>query len=243
MSNKKSVLVTGGSRGIGAEAVRIFSASGYRVAFLFKNADEAAKALTEETKAVSIKCNIENFKEVHCAVRDAAVLLGIAGFDVLICNAGISKIKTFGETTIEDWKEIMDTNLNGSFYVTKEVLPYMISNKSGKIVYVSSIWGQVGASCEVAYSASKAAIIGLTKSLAKEVGPSNINVNCVAPGVIRTDMNGELSSETIKSLEKDIPLCRLGLPSEVAETLYYLCSQNANYITGQVIGINGGLIT
>ncbi|MEG0924854.1 MAG: SDR family oxidoreductase [Anaerovoracaceae bacterium] len=242
MDRVKTVLISGGSRGIGAEAVKTFASNGWKVVFLYNMSEKDAKNVTKNTGAFGIRCDVSKYDDVKDAIAKVKAELGINFFDAVVCNAGISRIQLFTETTVKDWDEIMATNLNGVFYTIKETLPEMISNKAGKIVIVSSMWGQVGASCEVAYSASKAALIGLTKSLAKEVAPSGINVNCVAPGVIDTDMNKELDLETRKGLIEEIPFNAFGKPSDVAEVIYFLTTEGSNYVSGQVIGVNGALI-
>lgn len=242
MDRVKTVLISGGSRGIGAEAVKKFASNGWKVVFLYNMSENDAKNVAVKTGAFGIRCDVSKYDDVKGAIAKVKAELGINFFDAVVCNAGISRIQLFTETTEKDWDEIMATNLNGVFYTIKETLPEMISNKAGKIVIVSSMWGQVGASCEVAYSTSKAALIGLTKSLAKEVGPSGINVNCVAPGVIDTDMNRELDQETIKGLVEEIPFNELGKPADVANVIYFLTTEGSNYVSGQAIGINGALI-
>lgn len=240
---KKTVLITGGSRGIGAETVKNFSKNKYKVVFFYNENKALAEKLCQEYDAVGIQCDVSDYTMVKKAVENAKVMAGTAGFDALVCNAGISVITTFGEMTIEQWHQVMDVNLNGTYYVIKEVLPDMLRNKRGKIVLVSSMWGQVGASCEVAYSTSKAGIIGLTKSLAKETALSGISVNCVAPGVIDTDMNKEISNIDMEAIREEIPMGRLGGSNEVAKAIAFLASEEASYITGQIVGVNGGLIT
>ena len=161
---------------------------------------------------------------------------------MLINNAGIAESALFTDVTDEMWKRMLDTNLSGAFYASRAVLPNMISKKRGVILNVSSMWGQVGASCEVHYSAAKAGLIGMTKALAKEVGPSGIRVNCVSPGVIDTDMNANLSDSDIEALKNETPLERIGNATDIAEALLFLASDKASFITGQDIGVNGGLI-
>ena len=169
-----------------------------------------------------------------------AAISKLGGIDILVNNAGISQIKLFTDLTDEDWQKMLDTNLSGTFYITRETAKYMINQKSGRIINIGSMWGKVGASCEVHYSATKAALRGFTQSLAKELGPSGITVNCVEPGVIATDMNASLSSEIIDSLCDETPLCRLGTPENVADLVEFLASDKASFITGQIIGVDGG---
>ena len=236
----KTVFITGGSRGIGAETVRLFSKNGYRVAFSYLNSDNEALLLAKECDAYAVKCDISKSDSVCDAVR--CVLASLGRIDVLINNAGISEFSLFTDITDEMWDRMIGTNLSGAFYVTRAVLPQMISRKNGVILNVSSMWGEVGASCEVHYSAAKSGLIGMTKAIAKEVGPSGIRVNCVTPGVIRTEMNARLSDEDIEALKNDTPLGKIGEPSDIANALLYLASDNASFITGQILGVNGGMI-
>jgi len=236
----KTVFITGGSRGIGAECVKIFSENGYNVAFSYFKSVEKAIALAEKYGAFIIKADVSISEEITSAIKEATQKFG--KIDVLINNAGISQSSLFTDITDEMWKWMLDTNLSGAFYASRAVLPQMISRKSGVILNVSSMWGQVGASCEVHYSAAKAGLIGMTKALAKEVGPSGIRVNCVSPGVIDTDMNANLSDSDLDALKNDTPLERIGNATDIAEALLFLASDKASFITGQDIGINGGMI-
>lgn len=239
---KKSVLITGGSRGIGASTVRKFSKEGYLVAFLYEKNKKEADEISTETGAIALRSDVADEDAVKKAVKDAKTLLGVSAFDVVVCNAAIAESGLFSDTTSEQWNRMINVNLNGTIHVTKSVLADMISLGAGSIVMVSSMWGQTGASCEVAYSTTKAAIIGLTKSLAKEIGPSGVRVNCVAPGVIHTDMNKGYDMDTMDNLRQEIPLNRIGNPKEIADTIYYLSGTEASYITGQIIGVNGGFL-
>ena len=236
----KTVLITGGSRGIGAAMVRRFAAGGYRVAFIYEKAKEQAERLSAETGALAIQADIGVSSEARRAVIEAKAVLGEIG--VLINNAAISSFSLFTDITEAAWERIFAVNVNGAFYCTQAVLPEMISRKQGSVINVSSMWGQVGASCEVHYSSTKAALIGMTRALAKEVGPSGITVNCIAPGVIATEMNAALDGETLAALAEETPLGRLGDPAEIAECAYFLSSDGARFITGQVIGVNGGFV-
>ena len=236
----KTVFITGGSRGIGAESVRIFAKNGYRVAFSYLNSEKEARSLENETDALAIKCDVSKSDEVNHAIKVVAERFG--GIDVLINNAGISSSGLITDFDDEQYRKIIDTNLSSCFYTSRGVLPYMINKKSGVILNVSSMWGEVGASCEVIYSMSKAGIIGFTKALAKEVAPSGIRVNCVTPGVIDTDMNKNFSKDDLKVLIDETPLGRIGKPSDIAETLLFLAGDGASFITGQNIGVNGGFI-
>lgn len=236
----KAVLITGGSRGIGAAAVKEFTDRGYKAAFFYRENETAAAKVSAETGAVAVRCDVADEERVREAVKIARMYLEVPYFDTLICNAAISENGLFTEMTGTQWNRILDVNLNGCAHVTRALLPAMIENRNGSIVMVSSVWGQTGASCEAAYSAAKAAVIGLTKSLAKEAGLSGVRVNCIAPGVIDTDMNRCYSRETMEALEEEIPLARIGKPSEVAKAAAFLASEDASYITGQVLGVNGG---
>lgn len=244
---KQSVLITGGSRGIGAAAVLAFAAAGYNVAFTWNNHSKAAEQVLEQAQKVAPGCRFlalqadaADAAQVTTAVRRAEQELG--GLQVLVCNAGIAQQKLFTDTTDEDWRRIMSVDLDGAFFACRAALPGMIHRKYGRILLVSSMWGQTGGSCEVAYSAAKAGLIGLGKALAKEEGPSGITVNVVAPGVIDTDMMSGFSEEDRAVLAEDTPVGRLGTPQEIARTLVFLADERSGYITGQVIGQNGGLV-
>lgn len=237
---KKTVIITGGSRGIGAAAVKLFSASGYNVAFFYNKSEEAAKKLAKETNSYAVKADVSNSAEVERAVKLVNEKYGEV--DVLVNNAGISQIKLFTDITDEDWNKMLAVNLTGTFNCTRSVAKQMINRKSGSIINISSMWGIAGASCEVHYSASKAAIIGMTKALAKELGPSGIRVNCIAPGVIDTDMNKELDAETLAELKNSTPLEKIGKPEDIAELMLFLASEKSGFITGQTISADGGFI-
>lgn len=234
----RTVLITGGSRGIGAGAVRAFSKAGYRVAFFYLNSEASASALAAETGACAIRCDVRDSASVSCAVAQAQRVL--SHIDVLINNAGVAQQKLFTDITDEDWRTMLDTHLTGAFLLSRAVLPGMISRRHGRIINVGSIWGQVGASCEVHYSAAKAGLIGLTRALAKEVAPSGVTVNCVCPGVIATDMLASFTEEDLAVLCEETPVGRLGTPEDVARTLVFLAEESAGFITGQIIGVNGG---
>ena len=233
----RNVLITGGSRGIGAACVRKFAAAGDKVYFLYRTSENAAEALSRETGATGIKCDVTDKN----AVKNLFLNLNMS-VDILINNAGIAGFSLFQDLSEEEWSLMMETHLGGTFRCTKGVLPSMIAKQRGCIINISSMWGQVGASCEVAYSAAKAGIIGLTKALAKETGPSGIRVNCVAPGVIETEMNSGLTADTLTALAEETPLGRIGTTEEVAETVFWLASDSASFLTGQVIAPNGGLV-
>lgn len=244
---KKNVLITGGSRGIGAAAVLAFARAGYQVAFTWNNHANAAEQvlaqaqqMAPDSRFLALRADAADAAQVATAVRRAEQELG--GLQVLVCNAGIAQQKLFTDTTDEDWRRIMGVDLDGAFYACRAVLPGMIHQKYGRILLVSSMWGQTGGSCEVAYSAAKAGLIGLGKALAKEEGPSGITVNIVAPGVIDTDMMAGFTDEDRAVLAEDTPVGRLGTPEEIARTLVFLADEASGYITGQVIGQNGGLV-
>lgn len=228
-----NVWVTGGSRGIGAETVRLFTQRGWSARFLYKSADACARALEKATGARGVACDVADADAVARAFGDARV-------DALIVNAGVSAFGLLQEMTQADWRRVMDVNLDGAFHAVKAALPGMISRKAGSVVFVSSMWGLTGASCEAAYSASKAALIGLTKALCKEVGPSGIRVNCVCPGVIDTDMNARLTDADRAALSENTPLGRMGRAEEVARAIYFLCGEDASFVTGQILGVDGG---
>jgi len=245
MAENRTVLITGASRGIGAATARAFAAEGYSVAINYLKSGDSAEALKAEISerggyAEIFRADVADAASVNDMIR--AVINKFGKIDVLVNNAGIAEQRLFTDITSEAWDRMISVNLTGVFNCIKAVLPGMISRKSGKIVNVSSIWGITGASCEVHYSAAKAAVIGLTKALAKEVGPSNIQVNCVAPGVIDTEMNSSLNEEDMLSLKYATPLERIGTPEEVAETVLFLASPKADFITGQVLSPNGGIV-
>jgi len=236
----QTVLITGGSRGIGAAAVRAFAARGWRVAFTYLRSGDAAAALARETGAAALRCDARSEEETDRTAREALRLLGHV--DALICSAGAAWTGLLQDMTAAEWDDLFALHVRGAFLATRAFLPGMISRQSGSILYISSMWGQAGGACEAAYSACKAALIGLTKALAKEVGPSRVRVNCLCPGVIQTDMLSGYSPEDLDALRRDTPLQRLGTPEDIARASIFLCSQEASFITGQVLGVNGGLI-
>jgi len=233
-----TVYITGGSRGIGAACVKTLTASGWRVGFTYRKSETKAALLAKDTNSVAVCADVTEDSAVKTAFQHFREILGEP--DALICNAGIAEQKQFQDLTDADWHTVLNTNLMGAVHAVRAVLPDMIHQKRGAIVFVSSIWGQSGASCESHYAASKAALIGLGKSLALELGPSGIRVNCVAPGVIYTDMNATHSAETLQALAEETPLHRLGTAEEVANSIAYLISDKASFITGQVLGVTGG---
>ena len=244
---EQNVLITGGSRGIGAAAVLAFAKAGYNVAFTWHSSEAAAHAVVQAAscaapsrRVVAIQGDAGDAAQVRAAVSKAEYELG--RLQVLVCNAGIAQQKLFTDTTDEDWRRLMAVDLDGAFYASRAVLPGMIHQKYGRILLVSSMWGQTGGSCEVAYSAAKAGLIGLGKALAKEEGPSGITVNVIAPGVIDTDMMASFTAEDRAALAEETPVCRLGTAQEIARTMVFLADEQSGYITGQVIGQNGGLV-
>lgn len=236
--NMNRVIITGGSRGIGKAAVELFSEQGDRVAFLYRSSDDAAAELADRTGAVAVKADVSDPKSCRAGMAEAIAVLG--GVDVLICCAGIAYKNFFDATSEEDYCRIMETNAGGTYRCIREVIPYMVKQKYGRIITTSSVWGTNGASMEGVYSASKAAVIGMTKAVAKELAPSGITVNCVSPGVIDTDMNGDLTEPDRTDLAEEIPLGRFGNVAEAAAPMLFLASAAASYITAQVIGVNGG---
>lgn len=238
-------LVTGGASGIGEAVVRSLCADGFSVAIICNRSEAQAHALASElslkgSNVIAVKADVSSPTEVKTAVEEVTRILGTPY--VLVNNAGIAQQKLFTDITDDDWNNMLGVNLSGAFYMCRAVLPAMIHEKAGKIINISSMWGQVGASCEVHYSAAKAGLIGLTKALAQEVAPSGITVNCVAPGAIETKMMAFFSADDKKALCEEIPLERLGRPEEIADTVSFLASDKASYITGQVIGVNGGMV-
>ena len=239
--NGRGILISGGDRGIGAATARAFYEAGFRVAVLYHSNAEAAAALEKQLPGITaVQCDVASRASCELAFRTAEQALGHV--DVLVSNAGIAQQKLFTDITPEEWQHMLDVNLTGAFHLCQLALPGMIRRKAGRILTVSSMWGQTGGSCEVHYSAAKAGLIGLTKALAKEEGPSGITVNCVAPGVIDTDMMAAFTAEDKAALAEETPVGRLGSADEVARLLVFLAGEDAGYITGQVFGVNGGLV-
>ena len=241
----KTAIVTGGATGIGCAVSSLFALNGYNVVIGYNNSFNAAKELEEGLvkkgfSAGIFKCDVTNPADAYGIVDFAVKNFGKV--DVFVCNAGIAQQKLFTDITDEDWSNMINTNLTGCFNCCRAAAKSMISRHSGSIVNISSMWGISGASCEVHYSASKSGVIGLTKALAKELALSNIRVNCVAPGVIKTDMLSSFSAEDLEQLRVDTPLSRLGTPLDIAKAVLFLSSDDASFITGQVLSVDGGFI-
>lgn len=240
---KKNIVVTGASRGIGAAIVKLLAESGHNVLLNYNKSEEKAKQIQHELDQKGI--NIEIFKadvskREECKKFVEYAIKKIGHIDVLVNNAGIAQFKMFTDITDEEWNNMLQTNLNSVFYMSQETAKHMINRKEGNIINISSIWGLVGSSCEVHYSMTKAAINGMTKALAKELAPSNIRVNAIAPGLINTDMNNDIAPETMKEIAKEIPLGRIGEPIDIARCAKWLVEDE--YTTGQIISPNGGWV-
>jgi len=229
-----TVVITGGSRGIGAEAVKLFAARGDRVIFLYEKNHEAAKTVAEQTGAKAICCDVADTE----AIRQAFGQIGTV--DILICNAGICHTGLMSMLSPDEWDRLFAVNVKGIYNCVNAAMSGFLQKQKGCIITVSSMWGQVGASCEAAYSATKGAVIALTKALAKELGPSGIRVNCVAPGVILTDMCADVASDILEEMAQDSPVGRNGTPEDVAKAMLYLA--DAEFVTGQVLPVNGGYV-
>lgn len=240
-----TVLITGASRGIGAQCALSFAKAGYDVALNYCRSEEKALALVKEIEALGVKAFA-----VQADVTDSAQVKGmfdavrreLGAMDVLVNNAGIAHVGLLTDMTDDEWRRLIDTDLSGAFYCCREALVDMIRAHSGVIVNIASMWGEVGASCEAAYSAAKAGVIGLTKALAKEVGPSGVRVNAVSPGVVMTDMMAGFSEDDVAALKDETPLISLGSPEDIADAVLFLASEKARFITGQVLSVNGGMV-
>ncbi len=230
----KNALVTGSSRGIGAATVRRLAAGGWDVCVHYDRSKAAALALAETLGVPAIKADVRDPEQVK------ALFAAAGPVDLLVCNAGVAQYGLFTDTDEDAWRQILAVNTDGVYRCCREAIPHMVRQKAGNIVIVSSVWGVYGASCEAAYSASKAALIGLTKALAKELGPSGIRVNCVCPGVIDTDMLAQFDAADRSRLADETPLGRIGTPEDVAALIAFLASEDASFITGQIIGCDGG---
>ena len=241
----KMALVTGASRGIGRATAEAFARAGYQVAANYCRSKEqieqfSAQMEREGCAVIPVQADVSDPEQVERMVQTVQRQFG--HIDVLVCNAGIARQGLLTDFSPADWRQMMAVNLDGTFYCCRSVLPGMIRRQSGCIITTSSIWGITGASCEVPYSAAKAGIIGLTRALAKEVGPSGIRVNCIAPGVIDTEMNGNLTPEVMAQLREETPLGTIGTPKQVADLALYLAGEGASFLTGQVISPNGGFL-
>ena len=229
-----TIVITGGSRGIGAAAVELFASKGHRVYFLYEKNHNAAKAVAEKTGATPIRCDVADGAAVRAAFAQ------IPEVDVLICNAGTMHFGLLSMMEESAWDRIFAVNVKGIYHCVNAAMPAFLRNHAGSVITVSSMWGQVGASCEAAYSATKGAVIALTKALAKELGPSGIRVNCVAPGVILTDMCAGVDPEILDEMAQEAPVGRNGTAMDVAKAMEYLV--NAEFVTGHVLSVNGGYV-
>lgn len=242
---KQSILITGASRGIGAACARLFAEEGWAVAVNYHRSEREALALCAELEqkgctVLPVKADVSNPQDVRRMVD--SVLDNFCQLDTLLCNAGIGQAGLFSDLSYEDWRSLFAVNVDGAYHCIQAALPHFLSRKQGSILLVSSMWGLVGGSCEVAYSSTKAALIGLCKALAKELGPSGIRVNCIAPGLIATEMNGNLTQEDLDGLCEETPLGCVGTPRNVADCALFLASDRASFFTGQVLSPNGGFV-
>ena len=241
----KTVLITGSARGIGAATAALFADSGYNVVINYNTSEADAAALCTSLRekgcsVIAVKADVSKESDVEYLFAKAEEAFG--GVDVLVNNAGIAQQKLFTDISTDDYDRMFDCNVRSVFNCCQKALPYMIHNKYGRIINISSMWGIVGASCEVHYSASKAAVIGMTKALAREVAPSGITVNCIAPGVIDTPMNKGFDEDTMQCLKEETPVGRIGTAEEIAHTVLFFADESNSFITGQVLGVDGGFI-
>lgn len=240
-----TVLITGASRGIGAAAARLFAQKGWDVAVNYNKSERAANELVREltgfgVRACAVQADVSDPAQAAKLVEQTLRELG--GLDALVCNAGIAlPQQLITDTTDGQWRSVFAANVDGMFYTIRAAVPHFVRNKAGSIVTLSSVWGVTGGSCEVAYSAAKGAVIAMTKALAKELGPSGIAVNCVAPGVVDTEMNAHLDKESMEALRQEIPLERIGTAEDVARSIFFLANGAEAYVTGQVLQPNGGI--
>lgn len=243
---RKSVIITGASRGIGKATALTFARNGYDILLCYQSREEDAKATVEEAKAFGVRAvpfQMDVSSVSDCRRTAAKALMEFGQIDALVCNAGIALPALFTQTSEEEYDRLFSVNTKGVFFLSQAVAKEMIASGGGSIVTVSSMWGIAGASGEVAYSASKAAVIGMTKALAKELAPSGIRVNCVAPGVVDTEMNACYDEEAMEALAEKTPLGKIGDPEEIAKAIFFLASENASFITGQTLTVDGGFIS
>ena len=236
----KTVIITGGTRGIGRACVERFCNEGWNVAFFYLSRKDIAQEIETSYNCFSVQCDISNSSDVKEAISAVAKKFGTV--DLLVNNAGVSFSGLLQDMSDDDWMKVINTNLTSAFYTSRELIPILLKNGGGSIINVSSMWGITGASCEVAYSASKAGIIGFTKALAKELAPSNIRVNAVAPGAIATDMLNEYSKADLDAIADDTPLGTLGKAKNIADAVWFLANESASFITGEVLNVNGGFV-
>jgi 3-oxoacyl-[acyl-carrier protein] reductase len=237
----KNVLITGGTRGIGRSLVEEFSKQGHKVAFIYKSSDNIAEEIEKAFPAViGYKCDVSDSVQVETTVGE--IIDNMGHVDILINNAGVSHEGLLSDMCLDEWNAVINTNLTSVFLLCKALIPSFVSRKSGKIINISSMWGNVGASCEVAYSASKAGINGFTKALAKELAPSGITVNAIAPGVIDTDMLSSFTEDDIVALREQTPLERLGKGADIAKAALFLAGDGGDFITGEILNVNGGFV-
>lgn len=240
-----TVLITGASRGIGAATARLFAQQGWDVAVNYNRNEAVARDLVQELAARGVRAcalGADVSDPVQAGMLVEQTLCQLGGLDALVCNAGVAlPQQLLTDTTDQQWREVFATNVDGMFYTIRAAVPHFVREKAGRIITVSSVWGVTGGSCEVAYSASKGAVIAMTKALAKELGPSGIAVNCVAPGVIATEMNAHLDEESLAQLRLETPLERIGTPEDVARSILFLAGDGGQFLAGQVLQLNGGI--